>query len=200
MPEKILVFDIWGDYAHFRKNYSRSPLTYSFHLEQLYSGLIGAIAGLDKEDYFRHFSKDDAWIGCKIIEPVKKIRISENLLDTKKSKVKINAKSKTAILRIKNRFRVRFESVKAPKYRIYFSCSDNHFLERFRGLLANHQSVYTPCLGLSHHICNFQFVGEFRLKKCGEDFSFIDSVIPSKCILEVDFNEGMKYFSEVMRT
>ena len=119
-------------------------------------------------------------------------------MDTKKSKVKINAKSKTAILRIKNRFRVRFESVKAPKYRIYFSCSDNHFLERFRGLLANHQSVYTPCLGLSHHICNFQFVGEFRLKKCGEDFSFIDSVIPSKCILEVDFNEGMKYFSEVM--
>ena len=199
MLEKVLVFDIWGDYAHFRKNYSTSsPLTYSFPPRTALSGLIGAIAGLDKEGYFRYFSKDEAWIGCKILEPVKKVRISENLIDTKKSKIKINTKSKTGILRIKNRFRVRFELVKAPKYRIYFSYSEDQFFDRLRDLIANHQSVYTPCLGLSHHICNFQFVGEFRLKKCGEDFSFIDSVIPSKCILEVDFNEGMKYFSEVM--
>lgn len=199
MPERVLVFDVWGDYAHFRKNYSTSsPLTYSFPPRTALSGLIGAITGLDKEAYFRHFYKDKAWIGCRIIQPVKKVRISENLIDTKKSKIRVNAKSKTMILRVNNRFRVRFELVKAPKYRIYFSYSDEQFFEKLRDLLANHQSVYTPCLGLSQHLCNFQFVGEFGLKKCGEDFQFIDSVIPSKSILKVDFQEKKKYFSEVL--
>lgn len=199
MPEKVLVFDVWGDYAHFRKTYSTSsPLTYSFPPRTALSGLIGAIAGLDKEVYFRHFHKDEAQIGCKILESVKKVRVSENLIDTKKSKIKTNMKSKAGILRIKNRFRVRFEFVRSPKYRIYFSHSDKQFIDRLSGLLANHQSVYTPCLGLSQHICNFQFVGEFGLKKCGEDFWFVDSVIPSGCILEVDFEDGKKYSSEVM--
>jgi CRISPR-associated protein Cas5h len=199
MPAKVLVFDVWGDYAHFRKNYSTSsPLSYSFPPRTALSGLIGAIAGLDKEEYFRYFSKDEAWIGCRILESVKKVRTSENLIDTKKSKIKVNTKNNSMILRVKNRFRVRFELVKAPRYRIYFSYYDEPFFMKLKGLLANHQSVYTPCLGLSQYICNFRFVGEFGLEKCGDDFVFIDSVIPSKCILGVDFEEGKKYFSEVM--
>jgi CRISPR-associated protein, Cas5h family len=73
MPERVIVFDVWGDYAHFRKNYSTSsPLTYSFPPRTALSGLIGAVVGLDKAEYFRHFCKVDANIGCRILAPVKK--------------------------------------------------------------------------------------------------------------------------------
>ena len=64
MPERVIVFDVWGDYAHFRKNYSTSsPLTYSFPPRTALSGLIGAIAGLDKSNYGSSlFSMGDLWI------------------------------------------------------------------------------------------------------------------------------------------
>jgi len=190
MPERVIIFDIWGDYAHFRKNYSTSsPLTYSFPPRTALSGLIGAIAGLDKAEYFRHFLKDGARIGCKILTPVKKVRIGENLIDTK-SAVKMHL--------IKNRTQIRFEFVKDPMYRVYFSHSDEEFYNKVRDLLASHQSVYTPCLGLSQLICNFQFVGEFSLKKSEGDLQIIHSVVPGKCLLETNFEEGSEYFSEVM--
>jgi CRISPR-associated protein Cas5h len=190
MPERVIVFDVWGDYAHFRKNYSTSsPLTYSFPPRTALSGLIGAIIGLDKTEYFRHFFKVDAKIGCKIREPVKKVRIGENLIDTK-SAVKMHL--------IKNRTQIRFEFIKDPKYRIYFSHSDEQLHNKLKDLLTSHQSVYTPCLGLSELICNFKFIGDFGLKCSGEDFQDIDSVVPGNCLLEPDFEEGKEYFSEVM--
>jgi len=190
MPERVIVFDVWGDYAHFRKNYSTSsPLTYSFPPRTALSGLIGAIAGLDKTEYFRHFFKDDAKIGCKILAPVKKVRIGENLIDTK-SAIKMHL--------IKNRTQIRFEFIKDPRYRIYFSHSDEQLYKKLNDLITSHQSVYTPCLGLSELICNFKFIGEFRLNSSGEDVQDIDSVVPGKCLLETDFEEGKEYFSEVM--
>ncbi len=190
MPERVIVFDVWGDYAHFRKNYSTSsPLTYSFPPRTALSGLIGAIVGLDKAEYFRHFFKVDAQIGCKIMAPVKKVRIGENLIDTK-SAFKMHL--------IKNRTQIRFEFVKDPNYRIYFSHSDEQLYKKLKDLLISHQSVYTPCLGLSELICNFKFIGEFGLHNSGEDVQDIDSVVPGKCLLEPDFEEGKEYFSEVM--
>lgn len=190
MPERVIVFDVWGDYAHFRKNYSTSsPLTYSFPPRTALSGLIGAIVGLDKSEYFRHFFKVDAKIGCKILAPVKKVRIGENLVDTK-SAVKMHL--------IKNRTQIRFEFVKDPKYRIYFSHSDEQLYKKLKDLLANHQSIYTPCLGLSELICNFQFRGDFRLKSPEEEVEEIDSVVPGKFLREPDFEVGKEYFSEVM--
>jgi CRISPR-associated protein Cas5h len=191
MPERILVFDVWGDYAHFRKNYTTSsPLTYSFPPRTALSGLIGAIAGLDKNEYFRHFLKVNSKIGCKILKPVKKVRIGENLIDTK-SAVKMHL--------IKNRTQIRFEFVKDPKYRVYFCHSNKQFYKEIRDLLSNHQSVYTPCLGLSQLICNYHFLGEFGLKRSAEDLHQIDSVVPGRCLLEPpEFEEKKEYVSEVM--
>lgn len=190
MLEKVLAFDIWGDYAHFRKIYTTSsPLTYSFPPRTALSGLIGAIVGFDKEDYFRHFLLKDAKIGCKIIEPIKKVRIGVNLINTKLA-VKMHL--------IKNRNQARVEFVKDPRYRIYFSHSDEALYNNLRSLLINHQSIYTPCLGLSQLICNFRFVGEFGLKRLGEGLQTIDSVVPGKCIISPEIEEGKEYFSELL--
>lgn len=190
MPERVLVFDVWGDYAHFRKNYSTSsPLTYSFPPRTALSGLIGAIAGFDKADYVRYFFRDSAKIGCKILVPVKKVRIAGNL---------INTSSAVDMHLIKNRSPTRFEFVKDPRYRIYFWHSDEEIYDNLKSLLTNHQSVYTPCLGLSQLICNFDFVGEFALDKMGEELQMIDSVVPGQCLISTEFEVRKEYFSEVM--
>lgn len=190
MPERVIVLDVWGDYAHFRKIYTTSsPLTYSFPPRTALSGLIGAIVGLDKEDYFRHFLRNDAKIGCKILEPIKKVRIGENL---------INTKSAIQMHLIKNRNQIRVEFVKDPSYRIYFTHTDEALYNNLKSLLANHQSVYTPCFGLSQLICNFRFVGEFGLKSHGEDLQIIDSVVPGRCLISTEFENKKEYFSETL--
>lgn len=188
MPKKILVFDVWGDYAHFKKIYTTtSPLTYSFPPRTALSGLIGAIAGYEKEEYIRHFLRRDAMIGCKIMGPIKKIRIGENLINDHKN-----------MHLIKNRIPTRREFVKDPKYRIFICHSDEAFYNKLRSLLINHQSVYTPCFGLSQLICNFSFVGEFGLKKSSDGLQAIDSVVPGRCIISPEFEEKKEYFSEML--
>ncbi|NPU87544.1 type I-B CRISPR-associated protein Cas5b [Methanothrix sp.] len=189
MQDSVLVFDVWGDYAHFRKIYTTtSPLTYSFPPRTAIAGIVGAIAGLSKEEYFRYFFRDNASIGCRILEPVKKVRIGENLIDTKKN-----------MHRIHNRTQVRFEFLKDPSYRIYLRHSDDRFFRDLREMLEEHRCVYTPCLGLSQLVCNFKFVGEMGMRRCGDELQEINSVVPLKCILgSPEFEEGREYFSEIM--
>jgi CRISPR-associated protein Cas5h len=104
--------------------------------------------------------------------------------------------------RIKNRTRIRFEFLKDPKFRIYFRHTDTALYEKTREFLEQHKCVYTPCLGLSEHIANFNFVGEFGCKKIAgntESVS-INSVVPlpDESIVKIDFNEPGEYFSEIL--
>jgi CRISPR-associated protein Cas5h len=188
MTDKIVVFDIWGDYAHFKKIYTTSsPLSYSFPPRTALSGLIGAILGIEKNDCFSYFTKDKANIACRIISPVKKVRVGLNLIDTKKS-----------MHIIQNRTQIKFEFIKDPKYRIYFRHSSISLYEKFKELVKSHQSVFTPCLGLSQLICNFTYIGEFDASaKSDDELVPIDSVVPNRYLKKPpNFEKGKEYFSE----
>lgn len=188
---KVLVFDVWGEFGHFRKHYTTtSPLTYSFPPRTAIAGMIGAITGLGKEEYLQYFSKDEASIAVKIINPVKKTRIAENLIDTKLAPM---------MSRIKTRTQIRFEVLKDAKYRIYISHTSDELYNKLHQLLQEHKSVYTICLGLSEHIANFEFLGEMEAIRDETDSQvLIDSVIVEKEALKIDFEEGKEYFSETI--
>jgi CRISPR-associated protein Cas5h len=183
----VLVFDLWGDLGHFRKPYTTtSPLTFAFPPRPTLAGIISAIIGLGKNEYADYFSKKDANIGLRILKPVKKIRMSQNLIDTKKAKL---------FSRIKQRTQIRFEYAKDPRYRIYFQHKDTALHERLKALLINHESIYTVSLGLSELLANFRYVGEFGLQRVASNNSTtIHSVIPDKGT-EVEFEQGKEYFS-----
>ncbi len=195
--KQVLIFDVWGDYAHFRRFYTTtSPLTFPIPPRTALCGLIGAIIGLEKEnnEYLKYFTLDKASIGLKIDKghPLKKIMIAENLIHTK------NARGPGMNL-IDDRTRIRFEFLKDPKYRIYFYHIDNGIYQQLKENLINHKSVYTPCLGLSENIANFAFVGEFKAQsKTSRDYVQINSVLPIEKIAEkegINFNIEGRYFS-----
>ena len=80
---KVLFFDIWGDYGHFRKFYTTtSPLTFSFPPPSTIAGILGAIYGATKDEYLKIFSSDRCKTALKIISPVKKVRMVINLINT----------------------------------------------------------------------------------------------------------------------
>jgi len=194
--EKMLVFDVWSDYAHFRKIYTTtSPLTFSIPPRTALCGLFGAIIGLEKEnnEYLNYFTLDRAKTGLKILNPIKKVRISENIIHTK------NAKGIGMNL-ITERTQINFEFLKNPKYRIYLWHNDDELYGALKKYLSEHKPVYTPCLGLSENIANFKFVGEFDtyLRKHNSSI-LIHSIIPTQKLVDdqgVEIASEMEYFSE----
>jgi CRISPR-associated protein Cas5h len=152
--------------------------------------MIGAVIGLGKDEYLKHLSKSNSSIAVRIMCPIKKTRVAENLIDTKTADL---------MSRIKNRTQIRFELLKDVKYRIYFSHSSEEIYSKLHSILKEHKSVYTLCLGLSEHIANYEFIGEMEaLSEISDSKKEIHSIILEKELLEINFEKGKEYFSETV--
>jgi CRISPR-associated protein Cas5h len=189
--ENVLVFDVWSEYAHFRKFFTTtSPLTFSLPPRTALCGLMGAILGFPKESYLGKFQRKDARFAVRLLNPVKKVRFSENLIDTESIKT-MNV--------IKQHTRIKFEFLKDAKFRIYFSHSDPELYSTAREMISNHKCVYTPCLGISEHIANFNYIGEYPVKKIEKLAEVsLDSVIPKDQISKIQFESGKEYMTETL--
>jgi CRISPR-associated protein Cas5h len=189
VSDKFLVFDIWSQYAHFKKPYTTtSPLTFSLPPRTVISGILAAIAGIDKNEYISCFSKDLSDIAIGIRKPVKKVRIAENLINTKES-----------MTRIFSRTQIRIEFLKNPKYRVYFNHSCVEIYNKLKKMLENHASFYTVSLGLSENLANYEYIGEFEsIKKDLEEQVFISSVIPLDVLKKSKLliTDEAEYFTE----
>lgn len=188
---QVLVFDVWSEYAHFRKFFTTtSPLTFSLPPRTALCGLMGAVLGFPKETYLNQFPRKKATFAVRLLNPVKKVVFSENLIDT-------NAIKSMNV--IKQHTRIKFEFLKDPKFRIYFSHTDPEVYSAAWEMLSHHRCVYTPCMGLSEHIANFSYVGEYpvtRIENTGE--VSIDSAIPKDQVLSVRFEPGKEYMTETL--
>lgn len=196
--ENVLVFDIWGDYGHFRKFYTTSsPLTFSIPPRTSICGLIGAIIGLGKDEYLNYFSKEKVKIALRLINPISKTRIGINLINTKDKHWTLVNKSGHL-----PRTQIRTEFLKNAKFRLYLNHSDKDIYEKLKGNLQEHKSVYTPSLGLSELLCNFSYIDEFSItEQIGEETD-INSVVPVSQLAEekgsviFETDSGKKYFKE----
>jgi CRISPR-associated protein Cas5h len=186
---------VWGDYAHFKKYYTTSsPLTFSIPPRTAIIGLIGAIIGKNKEEYLYLMMKKEADIAIRVINPIKKIRMAQNLINTKDG-YWIPVKRG----RHEPRTQIRFEYLKEPRFRIYFRHSNNEIYNLLKMFLKTHKSVYTPYLGISEHIADFAFTQESIVTEVinGKEFIEIHTIIPLDRDTEFDLLQpGKKYFKE----
>jgi CRISPR-associated protein Cas5h len=186
--DKVLIFKLWGDYAHFKKYYTTtSPLTFEFPPPPTVIGIISAIIGLDKNEYLGYFQNPDEFkLTLSLNAPVKKIRWTQNLIDTKHSFWKIH-----------NRTQIRIEFLKDPVFTIYFWHANKAVYETLKEHLRKHKSVYSIALGLSELLANYQFIEESAiLQKENDDFIEVKSVLPLESITEngIDFESGKEIF------
>ena len=190
---KLIVFDIWGDYGHFKRIYTTtSPLSYDFPPKTAIYGILGAFLGFDKEDYLKYMNKNTTKIALKIVNPIQKTNFALNLIDTKKGRVK-----GPGFNLINGRTQIRFEMLKNPKYRLYVHLSDNELHSKLKELLKHHKTVYTISLGLSELIANFEYIGEFEVEKKtpNSEYITISSVIRRDDIVndEVELRMDREY-------
>ncbi len=185
----VLAFNLWGDYGHFKKYYTTtSPLTYEFPPPPTVLGIISAIIGLDKESYLEKFIDSSQFrIAVTIERPVKKVRWTQNLIDTKRHFWKIH-----------NRTQIRTEFLKDPCFKIFFTHKDSEIYDRLKGNLIAHKSRYSISLGLSELLADFEFCGEQPLTSLEtDDWHHIRSVLPFSALKDhqsIDFEEGKEIF------
>lgn len=171
---KILAFDIWGEYAHYKKIYATtSAVSYCLPTKTSLYGYISAILGFEKKNnqYLKYFQDKECLIGIQIMKPIVMQRININLRAT------FGRMKQTD-----NRKPTMMEFVYLPKYRIYFFHSQPDIYEQLSERLQAKEAVYTPTMGLASLISNFEFIGEFEasLQKFSDKVVSIQTVIPKK--------------------
>ena len=175
---QVIVFDIWSDYAYFRKPYTTTTaLTYNFIPRSTIEGLVCAILGIDRYERFNKLI--DCKIGLRILSEIKKMPFSTIHIHPDFWITMGQYATNEISNNIKNfRSRVNLELLVKPKYRIYFA--DNKYNSELEFQLKNHQTVYTPYLGTSTMISNFEYIGTFQCTPNKSDHKFIEisSIVP----------------------
>lgn len=190
MYEKLIAFDIWGDYAYFRRGYTTtSTVSFPFPSRTTIAGLISSILGFKRDSYYDIFEENNSKIGIKLLNPIKKAHFNLNYINTKVGFNLYDINPKQGL-----RTQVQAEFLKDPKFRIYVSLSDREIMDNLFDLLSNHKSIFTPYLGISECIANFKLVGDDFLsanKKSGNNVDINSVVLKENSNIIIE--SGKKY-------
>lgn len=173
--EQVVVFDIWSNFAYFRRPYTTTnALTYNFMPRSSIEGLIGAILGIQITEVSDKLSNSK--IGLGILNPIKKIPFSTIHTHTDFwFEMQAYLEGKTVTKR-DFRARVSLELLVEPKYRVYFS--DPNLGKELEGTLKKHETIFTPYLGTSTMLADFIYVGTFDYNVTKRETSELSSIIP----------------------
>ncbi|MEW5801424.1 MAG: type I-B CRISPR-associated protein Cas5b [bacterium] len=175
MTQSLLVFDLIGKLAHFKKFYTNSSsLTYDFPPPTVVRGVIGAILGIEKDNYYDFLSPERTMISVSVQQPVRKIMQTINYVRTNKNDF---SSPKSILVRFLRGSRVPYqvplevvlssEEGNSLTYRIYFKHADEAVMRSLKHQLASDYSIYPLYLGISEFIAGFHYRGEkkYDMKK-----------------------------------
>jgi len=182
--DKLLIFDIQGPVAHFRKFYTNSSsLSYTFPPRTTITGLIAGMLGKERDSYYEDFGSEQCKIAISVRAPSRKIMQTVNYVRTKSlGELNLSAGHTQIpleiVLPLKN-----FEKL---KYRIYFYHSGDKVLYELKEKLESNKSVYPPYLGISEFIAEVKFVDLIQGKQI---LRFSNSVTPVELVTVVNVEQ-----------
>lgn len=183
-PPRCLSFTVRGPWGHFRRiegNVVRQ--TYRMIPRTTVAGLIGAIIGAPRDSYYGAFQPNNSAIAIEPIQPPRTINLPEISLSTAgehldtfptRGPLKVTLPDTTA-----DRQRVNYETLVDPAYRIDVWLDDEDTYSALKTHLEEGTSQYAPSLGLSEHLAEISYHGEFevvRPNKTSGPFS-VDSTV-----------------------
>ncbi len=179
MSESCLVFDVRGDFAHFRKPETTSPAqTFGIPPRTTISGMVAAMLGLDRDSYYDTFGRETSRIAVQLKSPVRRHSFGINILTTEGSGSKTKGAQPGKYITGPRQQNV-FETLCDPVYRLYVSLDDSELMKRFEATLSAGESYYALSLGLSEHLATYDYQGKHTIEwDHGE--VMVDSAVPGE--------------------
>jgi len=176
--DKILIFDLKGPMAHFRKYYTNSSsLSYLFPPRTVVAGLVAGLLGIPNEKekninnrYYEMFSNEKCFIAISLRTKIRKIMQTVNYKRTKWI-FEVDGSGGCAPIPLEilipedtdekdtDEIIYRNEII----YRIYFWHNDNQIYSQLKQKLENQSSVYPTYMGLTEFLASIEYVGEGKI-------------------------------------
>lgn len=204
-PEKVLIFDIKGPMAHFRKYYTNSSsLSYLFPPRTVVVGLIAGLLGLpserhtkEKEDiYYEKFDEKSCLVAISLRSEIRRIMQTVNYIRTKSlSEVDGSAGGTQIPLEI-----LLPENGYDVIYRVYFYHVDEGIYDELKERLEKQMFVFPPYLGITEFLASIDYIDEGKVSKNSDHEVELNSVCKLKEV-ELDFSgKDLQYITEKMPT
>jgi len=150
----LIIFDIFGPMAHFRKYYTNSSsLSYTFPPRTVVTGIIAGLLGWERDSYYEILSPDLCHVAVKIISPFRKVFQTVNYLFVTEESHFNGFKGRTMV---PMEFVLPALGEKEVRYRIYFSHRDEKILAELAEVLNRRAYQYPPYLGISECIASVE--------------------------------------------
>jgi len=183
-PERCLSVTVRGPWGHFRRVEGNVvKQTYRIIPRTTVAGLLAAVLGIERDGYYELFGRERSRIAVEPVTEIRTLNMPINALSTASENLRsLNGRGKISVklpdptdLRQQHNYEVLVD----PEYRIDIALEDRDRYEELREALAAGKSHYVPSLGLSEHLAELEFHGEFEVER-GPDEGVIpvDSAVP----------------------
>ncbi|HBM74862.1 MAG TPA: type I-B CRISPR-associated protein Cas5 [Clostridiaceae bacterium] len=164
----IIIFDLRGRFAHFRKFYTNSSsLSYAIPPRTAVMGIVAAILGLPRDSYYERFSREKMYIA------VRKMNSTRNIMQTVNY---IKATDDKSVMLPKEHTQIPFEIVTGKNgvtYRIYVHNEDKELMNELMYRCMNRKPYFSPYLGAAPFGCNISFIARTNGKLL-QDSNYIE--------------------------
>ena len=208
MTHNIVVFDWKGMIAHFRQfDANSSSLSYSFPPPTVITGMIAGLFGIERDEYYKLFSKRFLELTVQLITPPRKIMQTVNYIYATQTS-HLNMSASNVHTQIPLEFVVSPHFPNEPvTYRIFLKFAEDEFGRELEKVVTQNQLKYLPYFGSAPFTSWIEWIGspeEAELVESNQLLT-IDAVAPVKAIesnsLSLDLSEAKPpaYFREHMR-
>jgi len=185
-PKRCLSLTVSGPWGHFRQVEGNVvKQTYRVIPRTTVAGLLAAVLGIDRDEYYELFGPNQSWIAIEPVEALRTVNMPMNTLSTADGDLtSLNARGKISVKLpdpTKLRQQHNYEVLVDPAYRIDVALDDQERYEQLRKFLAAGKSHYVPSLGLSEHLAEIEYHGEFDVESTTPPDSEsveVDSTVP----------------------
>jgi CRISPR-associated protein Cas5h len=167
VPPRCLSFTVSSDWGHFRRGEGNLvKRTYRVPPRTTVAGLIAAMLGVPRDQYYELFAKGDSAVAITPVaeEGLRSLNVPINTLDTKDSMRSINSRGRGPKVRYPDprapRKQHTYEFLVDPAYRIDVWLDHEEAYERLRAHLRRGTCVYSPSMGLSELLASVTYHGE----------------------------------------
>lgn len=183
LDEPCLSFTVEGPWAHFRRIEGNVvKQTYRLIPRTTVAGLLAAVVGRARDSYYDVFAPNRSRVAVEPVAELRTMNLPQNTLSTAWEHLESYNARGNATIRLPDPTKLRqqhnYEVLVEPAYRVDVQLVDAEFREMLRERLETGTSYYPPSLGLSEHLAELTYHGEFPVEANGQvDEANVDSAV-----------------------